>query len=491
MPVPPRESSAPPVLPCEWRGDPPEPELDDLSYQHNPTPAARPREHCDWSGDLPEPELDDLAYQHNPKPAETPADHCDWSGDSTEPELDDLAYQHAPRPKPKPKPKHKPREVPAETEEPVPGPPVEIPHAEEPQHCHLTPPTATSPESLPQAKQPSHHAHFSKLLSKASRGKRRLEARIRRHEARRRAEKAIHRARKQLRKKRAEHRASRDEKRELRNSRRVEHHFRQADMMVPFQEVEASSAQLSPERTQAANTAEPTLPGAQQRLPSLFILKKGFRRLTHQPGSSSKARQPSDSVIQSYPPGQLQKDDERPGNQGLIIMPLNTVTMRMHMLTKGTKVSMALQIHVLQLPMTGLPSAHRRKCKSLILPHGILVTYESSSVVSVEKIGSDSSAESAQAEVHPELFIRKRECGHSSSVPRKRSPSARRKSRPTTQSDDQNSSPGKLKRASCLCGAMPPSPTELADYETPPFNTPRFGTPGHEDISTDGSYFEK
>ncbi|KAK6085653.1 hypothetical protein SCUP515_00760 [Seiridium cupressi] len=469
MPVPPRQSSAPPVVPCEWRGDPPEPELDDLSYQHDPKPAARPRE------------------------------HCDWSGDSTEPELDDLAYQHAPRHKPKP------RKVPAETEEPVPGPPVEIPHVEEPQHCHLTPLPPTSPESLPQDTQPSQHAHFSKLLSKASRGKRRLEARIRRHEARRRAERAIHRARKQLRKKRAKHRVSRNEKRELRKSRRVEPRFRQRDMMVPFQEVEASSAQLPEGRTQAANTAEPTLPGAQQRRPSRFDLKKGFRRLTHQPGSSSKAHQPSDSGIQSYPPGQLQEDiellnqhpdqrledDERPGNQGLIIMPLNTVTMRMQMLTKGTKVSMALQIHVLQLPMRGLPLAHRRKGKSLILSHGILVTYESSSVVSVEKIGSDSSAESAQAEVHPELLVRKRECGHSSSVPRKRSPSARRKSKPTAQSDDQTSSPGKLKRASCLCGAMPLSPTELADYETPPFNTPRFGTPGHEDISTDGSYFEE
>lgn len=74
MPTAPRDSSAPPAQPCDWRGD------------------------------LPEPELDDLAYQHTPKPRRQPHDSCDWQGDPTEEHTDDLAYQHKPEPKPEPKP---------------------------------------------------------------------------------------------------------------------------------------------------------------------------------------------------------------------------------------------------------------------------------------------------------------------------------------------------------------------------------------------------
>ncbi|KAI8964349.1 hypothetical protein F5Y11DRAFT_363957 [Daldinia sp. FL1419] len=56
---------------------------------------AKAAEDCSWRGDSPEPELDDLAHKeepHRPRPSD---EVCSWQGDSPEPELDDLA--HSPR----------------------------------------------------------------------------------------------------------------------------------------------------------------------------------------------------------------------------------------------------------------------------------------------------------------------------------------------------------------------------------------------------------
>lgn len=67
---------------CEWRGDAPDPELDDLAHacEQNQQPS-RPAATCDWPGDGPEQHQDDLGRtcqpdnhaqhsdQHN-KPAE-------------------------------------------------------------------------------------------------------------------------------------------------------------------------------------------------------------------------------------------------------------------------------------------------------------------------------------------------------------------------------------------------------------------------------------
>ncbi|KAI1657918.1 hypothetical protein F4813DRAFT_389184 [Daldinia decipiens] len=50
---------------CSWRGDSPEPELDDLAHKEEPHRPRPPDEVCSWQGDPPEPELDDLA--HSPK----------------------------------------------------------------------------------------------------------------------------------------------------------------------------------------------------------------------------------------------------------------------------------------------------------------------------------------------------------------------------------------------------------------------------------------
>ncbi|KAI0387726.1 hypothetical protein F5Y04DRAFT_274578 [Hypomontagnella monticulosa] len=56
-----REAKAEAAAACDWRGDSPEPELDDLAHHkiHQPRP---PDEVCDWQGDPPEPEFDDLAH---------------------------------------------------------------------------------------------------------------------------------------------------------------------------------------------------------------------------------------------------------------------------------------------------------------------------------------------------------------------------------------------------------------------------------------------
>ncbi|KAI1482014.1 hypothetical protein F4774DRAFT_430205 [Daldinia eschscholtzii] len=50
---------------CNWRGDSPEPELDDLAHKEEPREPRPPDKVCSWQGDPPEPELDDLA--HSPK----------------------------------------------------------------------------------------------------------------------------------------------------------------------------------------------------------------------------------------------------------------------------------------------------------------------------------------------------------------------------------------------------------------------------------------
>ncbi|KAI1470588.1 uncharacterized protein F4812DRAFT_469158 [Daldinia caldariorum] len=49
-----------------FRGDSPEPELDDLAHKEEPHQARTSDEVCSWQGDPPEPELDDLAHSAEP-----------------------------------------------------------------------------------------------------------------------------------------------------------------------------------------------------------------------------------------------------------------------------------------------------------------------------------------------------------------------------------------------------------------------------------------
>ncbi|KAI0161154.1 hypothetical protein GGR52DRAFT_586419 [Hypoxylon sp. FL1284] len=53
---------------------------------------AEAAESCDWRGDSPEPELDDLAHNIHHQSLQ-PDEACSWRGDSPEPEFDDLAHR--------------------------------------------------------------------------------------------------------------------------------------------------------------------------------------------------------------------------------------------------------------------------------------------------------------------------------------------------------------------------------------------------------------
>ncbi|KAI0152525.1 hypothetical protein F4776DRAFT_37034 [Hypoxylon sp. NC0597] len=52
---------------CSWRGDSPEPELDDLLHDEDTHGRRLPNEVCSWHGDPPEPESDDLARDSRDK----------------------------------------------------------------------------------------------------------------------------------------------------------------------------------------------------------------------------------------------------------------------------------------------------------------------------------------------------------------------------------------------------------------------------------------
>ncbi|OTA93480.1 hypothetical protein M434DRAFT_30989 [Hypoxylon sp. CO27-5] len=52
---------------CNWRGDSPEPELDDIVHDEEIHGPRLPNEVCSWHGDPPEPELDDLAHDSRNK----------------------------------------------------------------------------------------------------------------------------------------------------------------------------------------------------------------------------------------------------------------------------------------------------------------------------------------------------------------------------------------------------------------------------------------
>ncbi|KAI1377595.1 hypothetical protein F4677DRAFT_458940 [Hypoxylon crocopeplum] len=64
-----REAKAEAAENCSWRGDSPEPELDDFTHDESRQPPL-PDEVCSWQGDSPDPELDDLA--HDPGHKDSP-----------------------------------------------------------------------------------------------------------------------------------------------------------------------------------------------------------------------------------------------------------------------------------------------------------------------------------------------------------------------------------------------------------------------------------
>ncbi|KAK6210430.1 hypothetical protein LQW54_006176 [Pestalotiopsis sp. IQ-011] len=84
------------------------------------------------------------------------------------------------------------------------------------------------------------------------------------------------------------------------------------------------------------------------------------------------------------------------------------------------------------------------------------------------------------------LLDGKFECGHTKSVSEEKSASSdRRGEAPNGQRKSLPAAPGTLKRSSCLCGALPPNPSEYAADDESAALTPRIDTPGHQDPFSD------
>ncbi|OTA59083.1 hypothetical protein K449DRAFT_436039 [Hypoxylon sp. EC38] len=71
--------------------------------QHKAT--AGHADHCSWRGDSPEPELDDLVHDEETHGLRLPNEVCSWHGDPPEPELDDLTHDSRNKQSPKLSPK--------------------------------------------------------------------------------------------------------------------------------------------------------------------------------------------------------------------------------------------------------------------------------------------------------------------------------------------------------------------------------------------------
>lgn len=83
-----REAKAEAAKNCSWRGDSPEPELDDLAH-HTDHHIQHHDEVCSWRGDSPEPELDDLAH-HPESPNLSPTSRVIFSVDPQPIEIEQL-----------------------------------------------------------------------------------------------------------------------------------------------------------------------------------------------------------------------------------------------------------------------------------------------------------------------------------------------------------------------------------------------------------------
>ncbi|KAI0009991.1 hypothetical protein F4779DRAFT_617022 [Xylariaceae sp. FL0662B] len=117
-----KEAKAEAAAHCDWRGDSPEPEHDDIADKHT---KARPApETCHWRADSPESEINDLSHEVV-KPRQ-PREACDWLGDSPEPELDDLAHSKLKKRHPREKVQSPRGDEPGESSKPPPSRQEEI-----------------------------------------------------------------------------------------------------------------------------------------------------------------------------------------------------------------------------------------------------------------------------------------------------------------------------------------------------------------------------
>ncbi|XXG98381.1 Dicer-like protein 1 [Hypoxylon texense] len=106
-----REAKAEAAKNCSWRGDSPEPELDDLAH-HTDHHIRHHDEVCSWRGDSPEPELDDLAH-HAQSPDPSPTSQVIFHADTQPIEAEPL---DAPKKRKKSKKPEEHEEAPKELE---------------------------------------------------------------------------------------------------------------------------------------------------------------------------------------------------------------------------------------------------------------------------------------------------------------------------------------------------------------------------------------
>ncbi|KAI1458035.1 hypothetical protein F4805DRAFT_457223 [Annulohypoxylon moriforme] len=110
---------------------------------------AEPAKNCSWRGDSPEPQLDDIGHDEEFR-LRIPDDTCSWHGDPAEPELDDLAHhsENEQNPKLSPKSQGPSRTTPQLLEvksEPLKTPPKEAPKTLPKEKTAGDPPPAKPP----------------------------------------------------------------------------------------------------------------------------------------------------------------------------------------------------------------------------------------------------------------------------------------------------------------------------------------------------------
>ncbi|KAH6660425.1 hypothetical protein BKA67DRAFT_653605 [Truncatella angustata] len=412
---------------------------------------------CDWEGDPLEPELDDLAYQHAPRDPVRPGDHCDWNDDSVVPELDDLAYQHVPKPKPSvpeiKAPASTPFEPPAALEEAVPMtvpdfPVVVSPESvptQEPEDHHLAPLIDSHPPPVQPTTPPPQLKAIHPVPEVLSRNQ--LEKQLK--EAKRKARELKKRAKKELREKhRAERRTERkirhEQKQKAREKRRRERQNSRGDGPVvvtsaaaPLQEVEAGPSQPPPRpRDESTEEAESKFPSGWQGLPTLNDLKIGFRNLLPKHASVSETKGGSMAEDQLCETHQLRKD----------VQDLN----------KRLNEDLKENRHHSNQGTDGAADPRH------ISDDGRSAPGYSKKITPSSKISKTSTQDQvAQQDVHPDLTTRTCECCHAGNVRRSKSPLIDHDNRSNSiMIDVKKGQPGRLKRASCLCSVMPPVPSE-------------------------------
>ncbi|KAF3009343.1 hypothetical protein E8E14_004847 [Neopestalotiopsis sp. 37M] len=364
----------------------------------------------------------DATSPSTPKPAAA----CDWDGDKAEPELDDLAYQHAPN-EPLPTPQAVPR---------TPSPEVLPP----PLVNHPTVPSAKdSPTEAPIIQEPApmvdtrlewhqkHHAEKEKA-----------------HDERHKARREEDMIRRELKKKEKSERKARERAR--RESRRRERHER---------------------RSRKSETNEPRKPSIGTRLKEkveseLQVLagevKHSFRSILQ--SSDGPKQPPKEKPLHHWEPVPATSDNPVP--------------------PKGKVVH-----HEEPIPVD--PLAHRHE-DTFTQEHEIVQAAKNAddTAINLAMSTANDQSKSTQHNIHPDLIGDKYECGHTKDVADgKSSTLSNQGDTAKVPPKSQPAAPGMLERASCLCGALPPNPSEYAADEPGADLTPRIDTPGHQDPFSD------